>query len=185
MDEFDYLFEHPWRTNCQVTMTLKMAEQQGLRLESYQDFRDGLVIAGFGAGITLAFADHMRLCYPGMPLLVGDMPGGMSVEQRCIALDYIACEFPTVLLAWNGLRSGAEYPRYLRQCRDFSVRCLWVYTQGEDNEAARSEWESCGAMLITSLWQGAPLGSLTPRQIERPWELLLRETRRGLRQPAR
>lgn len=106
--------------------------------------------------------------------MVGDMSGTMSIEQRCIAIDYLACEFPTVLLAWNGLRSGAEYPRFLKQRRDFSARWLWVYTQGEDNEAAKAEWVACGARLLESLWQDAPLGNWTPMQVAHPWELMIR-----------
>lgn len=160
------------RENCQPIIALKVAKQQGVKLEPYQDFTDGVAVIGFGAGITMAFADHLRKCYLGIPLLVSDMPGSLSLEQRCLAIDYIACEFPTALLAWNGLRSGADYPKFLKERRDFSSRWLWVYTQGEDNDNARSAWLACGARLLDSLWQDAPLGNLTPRQIEYPWELL-------------
>jgi len=98
---------------------------------------------------------------------IADMPGYLTLAQRCLGIDYIASTFPTVLCMWNGLRNGDEYPRYLKERRDFNPGMLWVYTRGLENERAMELWLGLGAHLIPDIWRENPLGNLPPMQTGR------------------
>ncbi len=125
-------------------------------------------VVGLGAGLTLAVVDHLAKCYPQLELWAADLPGEIGFEVRCLVLDYIICTWPSLLLMWSSLRSGADYPRYLREYRMSDPQALWVYSKGWDEQEATREWLALGAQVVENLWQENPLGSLTPTLLGLP-----------------
>jgi len=149
-----------------------MCQRVGVYLTPTTWDGDGLAVVGVGTGIVLAFADHLERCYPGLPLVLADLPGYVGFEARCVALDYVLSTYPAVVLMWSSLRSGEDYPRYLRQVRGCCPQRAWAYVRGLGKAQAKSAWAEMGVEMIEQLWRDRPLGNLSPRQTSRPWELL-------------
>ena len=148
-------------------MAVKMAETVGIFLHPLSVGIYDIAVIGTGAGLVMAAADYFADCYPKRFFAIADMPGYLTLAQRCLGIDYIASTFPTVLCMWNGLRNGDEYPRYLKERRDFNPGMLWVYTRGLENERAMELWLGLGAHLIPDIWRENPLGNLPPMQTGR------------------
>lgn len=160
-----------------LALARAMCAQNSLGLGEYSPWpdhpHDGFLVAGFGAGIVMALADHLDRHYSGMPILTADLPGRLPFENRCQLIDYLTSVFPTVLLLWSSLRSLDDYLYFLEQ-RGWRPPCTWIYLRGLGEENLCG-WTNCGVRVLESAWQDAPLGNLTPRQIIHPWELLAAE----------
>ncbi len=134
----------------------------GVELVDYGGAGTPLAVTGFGAGIVMAFADHLRCEYPDQRLWVGELPGGIGFEARCMVLDYLTSALPTVLLLWSSLRPLGNYAEWL--CgRDWRPVQAWAYLKGVGADST-AIWQSRGVTLIEDLWQPAPLGSRIPTQ---------------------
>lgn len=151
-----------------VKLATRMAAAQGVYLVPLQYDDYGLVVLGTGTGIVMAVADHLQHCYPGLPVLIADMPGNVGFDRRCTAIDYVANVFPTLLVMWNGLYDGAEYPARLAS-RGFRAGLpLWIYSNGIGQDSALPRWSHLGAkvLCIGELWGCSPLGDLVIPDIE-------------------
>lgn len=161
-----------------VRFASNMCARYGLSLGEYSPWpdhpSDGFLVAGFGAGIVMAAADHLDRWYRTMPILTLDLPGAMPFENRCLVIDYLTNAFPTLLLLSSSIRPLKDYIDFL-ESRAWNPPTTWVYLSGLGVES-KPLWEKSGARVIESVWRDAPLGNLTPIQILRPWELIERET---------
>ena len=100
--------------------------------------------------MALAVADALLDQYD-ISLAISDLRGHIGFDRRVIGIDYIATAFPTLLVMWNGLRQGHDYPIAL-QSRAFAPMRLHVYSRGLSNDRAIREWETCGAQIVNDLW---------------------------------
>lgn len=131
----------------------------GVRLIEIGQGENPLVVTGFGAGIVMAAADHLQSCYPNLALLVGELPGALSLGDRCVALDYLTTAFRSLVLLWSSIRPLDDYLALLEE-RLWNPRNAYLYLRGV-GESNALHWQRKGVILLNqaTLWGIAPLGN--------------------------
>jgi hypothetical protein len=137
---------------------------------NHDSYGVGFVVAGLGAGIVMAAADHLHRCYPNMPLITIDIGGSIGIDKRVLVLDYIGTTFPSLFLMSSSIAPGSEYPRRLRE-RNFKPFMLYTYCTGLGREEALIEWSRLGALNLKTVWTENPLGDLPSDLTLCPWSL--------------
>lgn len=152
--------DHSFLTSHQV-LALRMARMLGVDLVSMETrfYYPPVIVLGFGAGITMATCDHLKRNYPTMPLMAADLSGGMDIEKRCLAMDYLGNAFDSIWILWSSIRSATDILNFLRN-RDYqSSKKTWLYLNGLGCEQ-RQDWLQIGCVLIDQLWDRKPLGDV-------------------------
>lgn len=148
------------------TLALAACRALGVAPVLLQDEPADLAVVGLGSGIVMAACDSLRSQYDGLRLLAVDLPGGIGMDRRVMALDYLANAFPTLALLYASLTDACAWPDALAQ-RGFQVRpeCpLWVVVRGDRAIEAAQAWRQMGATTLYSPWQAHLLGNWRPNR---------------------
>lgn len=110
----------------------------------------------------MAYADHLRDEYPFLSLLIGDMPGSMTVERRVLAMDYLSQVYPSVWLLWSAIRPLSAYWQALGERGFWSLAQtrkrapVWCYARGIEGSILSG---SAHFETLVFLWGAQPLGA--------------------------